>query len=84
MTTILEHSDKILATQRGAWLMACDPVKGVNIREGGPIHYGPGAKFRVDTGMGNSLIALDEDGRSVMFGRPEMAALERMVKAGGE
>lgn len=75
--TPLEHSDHILTARSGEWLMACDTVSGVNMDAGGRIHYGPGARFRVKFACGGLVWCLDENARSVSFGREDMAALER-------
>lgn len=73
----LEHSDHILAAKAGSWVLACEPVWAVNMNAGGKLEYGVGARFRVKFGSGDLLWCLDEEARSVTFGREQMFALER-------
>ena len=75
--TPMEHSDHILAAAPGSWLLACEPVEGVNMRAGGVLRYEIGARFRVEFGSGGLLWCLDEQARSVTFDREQMFALER-------
>lgn len=76
--TALEHSDRILAAAPGSWVLACEPVWGVNMGPGGRLDYGVGARFRVRHGSDDLLWCLAQgDGRRVTFGREQMSALER-------
>lgn len=78
--TLLEHSDYILKAKPGEWLLACAPVSAVNMHEGGRIDYPIGARFRAKFECADLLWCLDEEARSITFGRRDMIGLERAPK----
>lgn len=80
MTTKLQHSDHILKSGQGEILLAVEPVEGVNMRAGGVLTYGVGARFRVILSNNGLIWCLDDDARSMSFDREQMAALERREK----
>jgi hypothetical protein len=75
--TPLEHSDHILATPAGEWLVAIGPVRGVNMGEGGSLVYAEGDRFRVEYASGDVLRCHDENARAVAFFRDRLPALRR-------
>lgn len=74
--TPLQHSDRILEAKPGAWLMACEPVSGVDMLAGGRVSYQPGKLFRVKHCTAGLVWVLDAQMRSVTFDRSDMQALE--------
>lgn len=75
--TRLEHSDRILAAAPGETLLVVEPCIGTNMREGGSIAYGVGARLRVKLTIGDLVWCLDDKARSVMFDKRGMEGLER-------
>ena len=78
MTTLLGHTDNILASKAGEWLIACAPVKGCDMSAGGNIPYPAGAKFRVKFSVGDVIFCTDENARSASFIREDLGEMEKM------
>ena len=78
MTTALAHTDTMLSSKEGDWLMACDTITGCNVVEGGQITYAIGAKFRVKFPCGDLLFCHDETAKTVTFIRHDLLAIEKM------
>lgn len=71
-----EHADRLERLQGGSVLMASEPVRGVDMREGGRLSYSPGARFRFKHALAGLLWCEDEECRSVTFDRIEMQCLD--------
>jgi hypothetical protein len=82
--TRLEHTDRILRSEPGTWLMAAEPVSGVNMREGGRISYPPGAMFRVKLAHDDLIWVHDQYANSITFDRRDTTALEIASAVGTE